>query len=147
MHCIYCTDGKTKVVDSRESEGKIRRRRECSKCGERFTTYETAEDFNIQVLKESGETETFNEDKVRKGVDKAAKSTSLTEEDVEEIVESVKDLVRGKNEVKTKEIGNKIKEELSTRNEVAYIRFASVYDNFQDAESFKKAVESLKSKE
>lgn len=147
MHCIYCDDGDTRVVDSRESEGKIRRRRECAECGERFTTYETAEDFNIQVVKESGETETFNEDKVRKGVDKAAKSTSLTEEDVEEIVESVKDLVRGKNEVKTKEIGNKIKEELSTRNEVAYIRFASVYDNFQDAESFKKAVESLKSKE
>lgn len=146
MKCIYCNDGKTKVVDSRESEGKIRRRRECAECGERFTTYERAEDFDIKVLKEDGEVETFDEDKVREGVEKAAKSTSLTENDVEEVVESVKNMVRGQNKVETKEIGNKIKEELSTRNEVAYIRFASVYDNFQDAESFKKAVESLKSK-
>lgn len=146
MKCIYCENGKTKVVDSRESEGKIRRRRECAECGERFTTYERAEDFDIKVLKEDGEVENFDEEKVREGVEKAAKSTSLTENDVEEVVESVKNMVRGQNEVDTKEIGNRIKEELSTRNEVAYIRFASVYDNFQDAESFKKAVESLKSK-
>ncbi|MFB6100291.1 MAG: transcriptional regulator NrdR [Candidatus Nanohalobium sp.] len=146
MHCIYCDDGDTRVVDSRESEGKIRRRRECAECGERFTTYEKAEDFDIKVIKEDGEKETFDEDKVREGVEKAAKSTSLTDDDVEEVVESVKNMVRGKNEVETREIGNRIKEELSTRNEVAYIRFASVYDNFQDAESFKKAVESLKSK-
>ena len=146
MECIYCEDGDTKVVDSRESEGKIRRRRECAGCGERFTTYERAEDFDIKVIKGDDRKEKFDEDKVREGVDKAAKSTSLTDEDVEEVVESVKSMVRGKNEVETKEIGNKIKEELSTRNEVAYIRFASVYDNFQDAESFKKAVESLKSK-
>jgi transcriptional repressor NrdR len=147
MKCIYCNDGDTRVVDSRESEGKIRRRRECTECGERFTTYETAEDFDIKVIKENGETENFDEEKVREGVEKAAKSTSLTDADVEEVVESVKNMVRGKNKVETKEIGNKIKEELSTRNEVAFIRFASVYDNFQNAESFKKAVESLKSKE
>ena len=145
MHCIYCNDGKTQVVDSRESEGKVRRRRECSECGERFTTYERAEDFDIQVLKDQGRKEDFNEDKVREGVEKAAKKTSLTEEDVEEVVESVKNTVRGKNEVRSEEIGNKIKEELSTRDEVAYIRFASVYDSFQDAESFKKEVENLQS--
>lgn len=144
MHCIYCEDGKTKVVDSRESEGKVRRRRECSDCSERFTTYEKAEDFDIQVLKEKGRTEDFNEDKVRQGVEKAAKNTSLTEKDVEEVVEAVKDMVRGENEVNSEEIGNKIKEELSTRDEVAYIRFASVYDSFEDAESFKKEVENLK---
>ena len=146
MRCIYCGDGKTKVVDSRESEGRIRRRRECTECIERFTTYERAEDLDIQVVKENGKTEKFNEDKVRKGVQKAAKKTSLDQEDVEEIVESVKNQVRGQNQVQTQDIGNKIKEELSTRDEVAYIRFASVYDNFQDAESFKQAVESLKSK-
>ena len=89
--------------------------------------------------------EDFNEDKVREGVEKAAKKTSLTEEDVEEVVESVKNTVRGKNEVRSEEIGNKIKEELSTRDEVAYIRFASVYDSFKDAESFKKEVENLQS--
>ena len=144
MNCIYCEDGKTKVVDSRETEGKVRRRRECSSCGERFTTYEKAEDFDIKVRKEKGKKEDFNEDKVREGVEKAAKKTTLTEEDVEEVVEAVKDMVRGENEIKSEEIGNKIKEELSTKDEVAYIRFASVYDSFQDAESFKKEVENLK---
>ncbi len=145
MHCIYCEDGKTRVVDSRESEGRVRRRRECSDCGERFTTYEQAEDLDIKVVKEKGVKEDFNEDKIREGVEKAAKKTSLTDEDVEEVVEAVKNMVRGKNEIKSEEIGNKIKEELSTRDEVAYIRFASVYDSFQDAESFKKEVEHLKS--
>lgn len=147
MHCIYCKEGDTRVVDSRESEGKIRRRRECTECSERFTTYETAEDLDIQVIKEDGEKQNFDEDKVRQGVTKAAKKTSLTNKDVEEVVEAVKNMVRGKNEVESEEIGNKIKEELSTRDEVAYIRFASVYDSFEDAESFKQAVESLKSKE
>jgi transcriptional repressor NrdR len=145
MHCIYCEDGKTRVVDSRESEGRVRRRRECSDCGERFTTYEQAEDLDIKVVKDKGVKEDFNEDKIREGVEKAAKKTSLTDEDVEEVVEAVKNMVRGKNEIKSEEIGNKIKEELSTRDEVAYIRFASVYDSFQDAESFKKEVEHLKS--
>jgi len=145
MHCIYCEDGKTKVVDSRESEGKVRRRRECSECGERFTTYERAENFDIKVVKEEGRKEDFNEDKIRGGVEKAAKNTTLTEKDVEEVVEAVKNMVRGKNEIRSEEIGNKIKEELSTRDEVAYIRFASVYDSFEDAESFKEEVENLQS--
>jgi len=147
MECIYCSDGKTKVIDSRESEGKVRRRRECSSCGERFTTYETADDLDIQVVKGDESTESFREEKIREGLEKAADNTSLNEEDVEEIIEQVKKMVRGQNKVKSKEIGNKIKEELSTKDEVAYIRFASVYDNFQEAESFKEAVESLKSKE
>lgn len=146
MKCIYCGNTKTKVVDSRESEGKVRRRRECSECEERFTTYETADSLDIQVVKGDGSTENFREEKIREGLQKAADNTSLNEEDVEEIIEQVKKMVRGTNKVKSKEIGNKIKEELSTRDEVAYIRFASVYDNFQEAESFKEAVESLKSK-
>lgn len=147
MKCIYCGNAKTKVVDSRESEGKVRRRRECSECEERFTTYEEAEDLDIQVVKQDGAVEDFNEDKVREGLEKAANKTSLTEQDVEDTVEEVKKTVRGQSKVKSDEIGNKIKEELSTKDEVAYIRFASVYDNFQQAESFKEAVESLKSKE
>lgn len=147
MKCIYCGNTKTRVIDSRESEGRVRRRRECSKCEERFTTYETADDLDIQVRKGDGSTENFKEEKIRKGLQKATDRTSLSEEDVEEIIEEVKKMVRGTNKVKSKEIGNKIKEELSTRDEVAFIRFASVYDNFQEAESFKEAVESLKSKE
>jgi transcriptional repressor NrdR len=146
MHCIYCEDANTKVVDSRESKGKIRRRRECKECGERFTTYETAEELEVKVEKSNGKIEEFNEDKVREGVQTAANKTPLDESDVEEVVESVKSMVRGRKTIESTTIGQKIKEELKKKDEVAYIRFASVCDSFEDAESFKKEVETLKSK-
>lgn len=147
MRCIYCEDGDTRVIDSRESEGRVRRRRECSECGERFTTYEKAEDLEVKVEKRSGEVEEFDEDKVRKGVERAVNKTSVDEDDVEKILEEVKNLVRGRSRVSSECIGDKVKEELQKRDEVAYIRFASVYDSFDDVESFKKEVETLKSKE
>jgi transcriptional repressor NrdR len=147
MKCIYCSDAETRVVDSRESEGKIRRRRECRECGERFTTYEKPDDLDVQVVKSNGSKEKFRIEKIRDGLEKAAHRTSVDEEGIEEIIEEVKKMVRGKNTVKASEIGDKIKEELSTRDEVAYIRFASVYESFEDAESFKRKVEALKAKE
>lgn len=146
MKCTYCESEDTKVVDSRESEGSIRRRRECIECGERFTTYESPESLDATVIKEDGERQEFSEEKVREGVEKAAKNTSLTGEDVEKVVESVKGIARGRKQIASKKIGDVIKEELSTKDEVAYIRFTSVYDSFENAESFKEAVESLKSK-
>lgn len=143
MKCIYCEDGETKVVDTRESSQKIRRRRECKNCGRRFTTYETAEDLEIIVTKRDGEDEKFNEEKIRKGVQRAAKKTSLEEDQIEEVVEAVKNKVRGEKKVEASEIGVIVKEELKKRDEVAYIRFASVYDSFDDAESFEKEVKAL----
>jgi transcriptional repressor NrdR len=143
MHCIYCEDGDTRVVDSRESEDRIRRRRECTECGERFTTYEKAEELDVKVVKSDKREEGFDEDKIREGVEKAASKTELDQDDVEDVVEAVKKAVRGKEKVRSKEIGCKIKEELKKRDEVAYIRFASVYDSFEDAESFKKEVERI----
>jgi len=143
MKCIYCDNGSTKVVDTRESSDKIRRRRECKDCGRRFTTYETAEELEIKVTKRDGEDEKFTEEKIRSGVERAAKKTSLDEDQIEEVVEAVKNKVKGKKEIKASEIGEIVKNELKKRDKVAYIRFASVYDSFDDVESFEEEVKAL----
>lgn len=144
MKCIYCEEGDTKVVDTRESEHRVRRRRECKECGERFTTYEEVESLNLKVEKSDGEVEQFSEDKIRSGLEKAVKNTSVAEDQIDEIIEEVKSEVKNRKKVPSKEIGKIIKDELKKRNEVAYIRFASVYDSFEDLESFQKEVEALK---
>lgn len=143
MKCIYCEKGDTKVVDTRESSEKIRRRRECKSCGRRFTTYETAEDLEITVTKREGECEKFSEEKIRGGVERAAKKTSIDEDQIEEVVEAVKNKIRGKKEVEASEIGEVVKNQLKKRDKVAYIRFASVYDSFDDVESFEEEVKAL----
>jgi len=147
MKCVYCDHEKSKVIDTRDSSDKIRRRRECKECGRRFTTYETAESFDITVTKRDGKDEKFSEEKIRNGIQNAAKNTEVTEDEVEEIVEEVKDKIRGKKEVSAEHIGSTVMETLKKRNEVAYIRFASVYESFEDAESFQKEVEQLKDSE
>lgn len=144
MKCIYCEESSTRVIDTRESEDKVRRRRECKNCGRRFTTYETAEKLDLTVVKSGKEDEKFQEEKVREGVDIAANKTSITEEEIEEIVEEVKSMLRGRKSIESEEIGEKVKEELQKRDEVAYIRFTSVYDSFDDVESFKEEIKALK---
>jgi transcriptional repressor NrdR len=147
MKCVYCSHDKTKVIDTRVSSEQVRRRRECKDCGRRFTTYETAESLDIKVEKRDGEVQQFDEEKIRSGIENAVKNTEMTEDEVEEIVEEVKDAVRDKKKVKAEEIGSQVLESLRKRNEVAYIRFASVYESFEDAESFQKEVEQLKKAE
>jgi len=144
MKCIYCEESSTRVIDTRESEDKVRRRRECKNCGRRFTTYETAEKLDLTVVKSGKEDEKFQEEKVREGVDIAANKTSITEEEIEEIVEEVKSMLRGRKSIESEKIGEKVKEELQKRDEVAYIRFTSVYDSFDDVESFKEEIKALK---
>ncbi len=146
MKCIYCGHEKTKVVDTRDTAEKTRRRRECKECGRRFTTYETAETFDIQVEKKDGETEEFKESKIREGIEKAVKNTPVTEDEIEKIVEEVKEGIRGRKTVTADDIGELVKEALVERNEVAYIRFASVYESYEDIESFQEEVEQLKEK-
>jgi transcriptional repressor NrdR len=144
MKCIYCDEGDTKVVDTRESDARVRRRRECKKCGERFTTYEEVESLEIKVEKSDGAIEAFDEDKIRSGLEKAVEKTPVSEQEVEEIIEKVKSMVKGRKKVSSREIGSIIKDELKERNEVAYIRFASVYESFEDLESLQREVEALK---
>lgn len=144
MQCPYCDHNSTKVVDTRESSEKVRRRRECLECERRFTTYETAERLDIKVKKKGGKVEEFDENKIREGVSKAIKKTSIDEDEIECILEDVKKAVRGEKEIKAEEIGEAVKQALKERDEVAYIRFASVYDSFEDVESFREEVEALK---
>lgn len=146
MQCPYCDNESSKVVDTRETTQKVRRRRECSGCERRFTTYETAEKLDIKVIKSDGTEEDFDENKIIQGVTRATEKTSVSESEVEEIVDEVKKEIRGKTEIKSKEIGEAVKEALKKRNEVAYMRFASVYDSFDDAESFLKEAEQLQKK-
>jgi transcriptional repressor NrdR len=147
MKCIYCGHGKSKVIDTRDTCDQVRRRRECKECDRRFTTYETAESLDITVEKRGEEDEKFDEEKVRTGVENAATNTALNDEEIEEIVEEVKEGIRGQETVKAEEIGDLVLEALKKRNEVAYIRFASVYESFEDVESFQKEVEQLKKAE
>jgi transcriptional repressor NrdR len=144
MKCIYCEEGDTKVVDTRESKERVRRRRECRECGERFTTYEEAESIDIKVEKTDGKIEEFDEDKIRGGLEKAVKKTPIENNEIEEIIEKVKSEIKGSKKVESRKIGQIVKEELKKRNEVAYIRFASVYDSFEDFESLQQEVEALK---
>jgi transcriptional repressor NrdR len=143
MKCPYCEACSTNVVDTRESKERVRRRRECSECERRFTTYETVEKYDIKVIKQSGDREDFREEKIRSGIEKAAEKTQLSEDGIEEAVEEVKKNVIGMKEIEAKEIGEFVKEALKKRDEVAYIRFASVYDSFENAESFQEEVEAL----
>jgi transcriptional regulator NrdR len=144
MKCIYCGNDNSRVVDTRDTDESIRRRRECKNCDRRFTTYETAESLKITVEKREGENEEFDEEKVREGIKNAAKNTDLNEGEAEDIVEEVKEEIRGKKKISATEIGKKVLEGLKKRNEVAYVRFASVYESFEDIESFQEEVEDLK---
>jgi transcriptional repressor NrdR len=143
MQCPYCDNDSSKVVDTRETCEKVRRRRECSECERRFTTYETAEKLDIKVIKSDGAEETFDENKIIEGVTRATEKTSISNSEVEEIVDEVKKEVRGETEIKSKEIGEAVKDALKKRDEVAYMRFASVYDSFDNAESFLREAEQL----
>ncbi|MBW3019043.1 transcriptional regulator NrdR [Candidatus Woesearchaeota archaeon] len=146
MRCPYCLKDETKVLDSRGSEDAIRRRRECEQCSKRFTTYERVEIMDISVVKKDGKVETFDRDKILKGVQKAFEKRPIKQEKIDQIVSSIEARIRNsdKTEIKSKKIGAMVMEELQKHDEVAYIRFASVHKKFRDADQFVKAVNNLK---
>ena len=140
MKCPSCQKDNDRVIDSRPSEdgSAIRRRRECNHCGARFTTYERVEHLPLMVIKRGGNREPFHRDKIVRGLVKACEKTTLTAQDIEEIVDLVeKDLLKHHlREVRSKEIGEVVMQYLLPYNQVAYIRFASVYREFKDVRSF-----------
>jgi len=148
MHCPFCSHDETKVIDSRlAGEGsQIRRRRECLKCGERFTTFETAELVMPQVVKADRSRQPFDEQKVRAGMLKALEKRPVGSEAVEEAIARVCHKIRGlgEREVQALKLGELVMEELRHLDEVAYVRFASVYRSFQDVEAFREEVERLR---
>ena len=148
MHCPFCGHEDTKVSDSRlASEGRqIRRRRECLKCGERFTTFETAELLMPVVVKGDRTRQPFDEQKVRSGMEKALEKRPVSREAVDGAAERIFHKIRalGEREVQSRAIGEMVMEELRHLDEVAFVRFASVYRRFQDIDAFHEEIEKLR---
>ncbi|MFA5820507.1 MAG: transcriptional regulator NrdR [Candidatus Gracilibacteria bacterium] len=146
MHCPKCQHDDTRVLDSRESEGhkSVRRRRECEKCKHRFTTFERIETSNFVVVKKDGTRENYDREKVEKGVWRACEKRKVTQEQVSKMINELEEewVAYGK-EVPSKVIGEGIMNALKELDEVAYIRFASVYRQFKDLETFKKELQKL----
>ena len=146
MKCIYCNCTESRVVDSRPTEdGAIRRRRECERCSRRFTTYEKIEMLPVFVIKKDKRRELFDAGKVRSGIIKACEKRPVPIDEIEKLVNHVETSVCRKmeQEVTSEEIGQLIMEGLKDLDEVAYIRFASVYRQFKDVQSFMQELQQL----
>ena len=148
MHCPFCSTEETKVIDSRlVSDGfQVRRRRECGQCHERFTTFETAELIVPKIIKNNGNREPFNEDKLRRGIQQALEKRPVSSDDVEKAISRIIHQLRatGEREVPSKLVGTLVMDELKNLDKVAYIRFASVYLSFDDINEFSQEIENLK---
>ena len=147
LRCPYCIHADTKVVESREV-GNLeitRRRRECLKCGKRFTTYERVEEVDLWVIKKDGSREKFNAKKLYDGIARACEKLPVSPEKIEAIVEDIQRHLRLREtlEVTSKEIGELVMTRLKKVDKVAYIRFASVYREFADVDSFEKELRKL----
>ncbi|HAC88013.1 MAG: transcriptional regulator NrdR [Pseudomonadales bacterium] len=147
MHCPFCAAVDTRVIDSRlVSEGNnVRRRRECITCEERFTTYESAELVMPRIIKQDGIREPFNEDKLLAGLTKALEKRPVSIEKVEEAINRIKTILRatGEREIPSREVGEKVMKELRDLDEVAFVRFASVYRSFKDLNEFRQEIDRL----
>lgn len=147
MKCPFCSNLNSRVIDSRTTENNttIRRRRECLECNERFTTYERYEKLPLMVRKKDGTREIFAEDKILAGLYKACEKRSITPGSLNQLVSEVKQELQNKmdEEVTSDEIGRLVMKKLKDLDQVAYVRFASVYRQFKDVETFKKELDRL----
>ena len=147
MHCPFCSDHETKVIDSRlVADGdQVRRRRECLNCGERFTTFESAELVLPRVIKNNGNRQPFDEDKLRNGLLRALEKRPVSLELIDSTINRIKHQLRetGEREIRTRDVGELVMQALRELDDVAYVRFASVYRSFQDVEEFKKEIDRL----
>lgn len=147
MKCPYCSHTETKVLETRETEEDItRRRRECLKCEKRFTTYEQVELTNLTIIKKDGRREIFDKQKIVRSMQIACQKRNISQEKLEEIASSIETKLRNmmEKEITTKQIGELVMKQLKKIDAVAYIRFASVYHEFEDVDSFRKETESFK---
>lgn len=140
MKCMYCACEDSKVIDSRsvDETNSIRRRRECLQCGKRFTTYEYVETTPILVVKKNGERQPFNADKIKMGIIKSCEKRPVSSGQIDKIVSDIEKQVQNslEQEVTTTKIGEMVMEALKQIDEVAYVRFASVYKQFKDISTF-----------
>lgn len=148
MYCPFCNEIDTKVVDSRlVSEGmQVRRRRECLACNERFTTYETAELVVPSIIKRDGRRKPFDENKLRQGFMRALEKRPVSVDVIEATIGDIKKSLcaTGEREVSSQWLGEQVMDHLRQLDDVAYVRFASVYKRFQDVSDFSKAVDTMK---
>lgn len=147
MKCIYCGCEESKVLDSRSTDesNSIRRRRECLGCGRRFTTYETVETVPILVVKKDGSRQPFNIEKIKVGMIKACEKRPVSIAQIDQMAEEIEKQIQNslKQEISTKEIGEMIMEKLKSVDEIAYVRFASVYRQFKDVTNFIKLITEM----
>lgn len=147
MICPFCNKGYTRVVDKRESsDGKsTRRRRECQKCSRRFTTFERVETLDLLVVKKEGKREAFDRLKIRSGIIKACEKRPVSSPEIEKIIDEIESEIRKETggEISSKKIGELVIKKLKKLDDVAYIRFASVYRQFADINDFEKELSKL----
>ncbi len=145
MKCIFCGHTKSKVTDKRDSPDGIRRRRECLKCKKRFTTYEKVERSGLYVIKKDGRREKFDREKLYVGVERAFEKRPVSIKKIQKMINEVEESIRkkGKKEINTSIIGNLVSKRIKRLDKIAYIRFASVYQDFQDVKDFKEAMKEV----
>lgn len=147
MKCPFCNFADTKVIDSRaqDDNSAIRRRRVCEKCGKRFTTYERVDMIPITVIKRDGTREIFDKAKLQNGIMKSCNKRPVTAQQIQKLVDDIENTLAGsgEREVESKQLGNMVIERLKDLDEVAYVRFASVYRQFKDINSFIDELEKM----
>ena len=146
MKCPYCSNTTSKVTDKRDSAIGTRRRRECLKCRKRFTTHEKVDSINIYIIKKDKGREKYNKEKLEKGVEKAFEKRPISKEKIDKMIQEIEEQLkkRGKKEVSSSIVGELVMKKMKKLDNVAYMRFASVYRNFQDLKDFKEELKELK---
>ncbi len=144
MKCPYCS-GNTRVTDKRSSPEGVRRRRECLKCKKRFTTYEKLGKGGLYVIKKDSRREKFSREKLEAGIERAFEKRPVAKEKIEKMINEIEEQLmrRGRKEVKSSAIGELVMKKIKRLDHVAYIRFASVYRDFQDIKAFKSALKEI----
>jgi len=147
MKCPYCGSENLKTLETRDSpDNTIRRRKECAECGKRFTTYEYVETIELMVKKKDGRIERFDINKIIRGLQKACEKRPVTMDQIREVAERVRQdlMLLGKEEVSSQEIGDLVMKHLKKVDRIAYIRFASVYRQFEEPEDFRRVLQEVK---
>jgi len=145
MKCPYCSDTRSKVTNKRNAPETIRRRRECLKCKKRYTTYENISKVDIFIIKKDNKRELFKKEKLEGGIYRAFEKRPIQKEKIDRLIDEIEESLRkkGKKEIKSSTIGEMIMRKIKKLDNVAYIRFASVYRDFQDIKDFKKEINEL----
>ena len=146
MKCPYCSNQSSKVTNKRNSPEEIRRRRECLKCKKRFTTYERIEKGELWVIKKDGSRQKFQREKIERGVERAFEKRPVSQERIDKMINEIEEELRkkGEKEVKSSTIGEIVMKKIKAVDNIAYIRFASVYRDFKDLKDFNREIKSLK---